>query len=528
MFTPPQACEFIARWAIRTESDKVLEPSCGEASFLQAASTRLKQLSANPSQTSALVGVEIDSGSISACTDCMYSLGDKWSLHHCDFFDFQSDLMFDAVIGNPPYIRYQRFNGDARIKALKAALANGVSLTGLASSWAAFVVHATKFLKPEGRLGLVLPAELLTVNYASAIRRFLLERFSSVKLITFEERIFEDALEDTVILLAEGSGGTSHLEVYPARNIDSLTTLDPKNWQNVDLVEGGRWANALLPTDTYSFFEEGLDKSGFVSLKQWGETYIGCVTGNNNFFAINRETARKYAIPESDLIGLTPPGSRHLRGLSFDKLAWSELSSKGAKTYLLAPGDCPAAGTLNYIDVGRKEQVDRAYKCKIRKPWFKVPLVQKADLFLTYMDAQRPRLVTNSANVMHLNSLYGVKLHPGLKRLGKNFLSIAAINSLTLLGAELVGRSYGGGMLKLEPREADRLPMPSPDELERHSHTLSDIHHRVAMLVSRNELNAACEIVDKLVLCDMPKSLLKQIREMRECLFQRRKNRSVQ
>ena len=34
-------------------------------------------------------------------------------------------------------------------------------------------VHAALFLRPGGRMALVLPAELLSVNYAAAVRKFL-------------------------------------------------------------------------------------------------------------------------------------------------------------------------------------------------------------------------------------------------------------------------------------------------------------------------------------------------------------------
>src|SRR6185312_10193847 len=142
-----------------------------------------------------------------------------------DLFDHADWPAFDAVIGNPPYIRYQQFIGEARAKGLRAALAQGVPLTGLASSWAAFTIHAAQFLKPEGRLGLVLPAELLTVNYAARVRRFLLNRFSSVRLILFEELIFPNVLEEVVLLLAEGNGGASKFEVYQVRNLEDLTGI---------------------------------------------------------------------------------------------------------------------------------------------------------------------------------------------------------------------------------------------------------------------------------------------------------------
>ena len=48
-------------------------------------------------------------------------------------------------------------------------------------------------LRPGGRLGFVLPAELLTANYAGAVRRFLFEKFNSIELVLFEERVFAEA-----------------------------------------------------------------------------------------------------------------------------------------------------------------------------------------------------------------------------------------------------------------------------------------------------------------------------------------------
>lgn len=55
-------------------------------------------------------------------------------------------------------------------------------------------VHSALFLKPGGRLGLVLPAELLSVNYAAQVREFLMRRFARVRLVLFTERVFPGVL----------------------------------------------------------------------------------------------------------------------------------------------------------------------------------------------------------------------------------------------------------------------------------------------------------------------------------------------
>ena len=110
-----------------------------------------------------------------------------------DFFLLARTGTYDAVVGNPPYVRYQDFSGTARSRSREAALRAGVPLTGLASSWAAFTVHAALFLRAGGRLGLA-AGELLTVNYAAEVRRFLMERFARVRLVLFTERVFPGVL----------------------------------------------------------------------------------------------------------------------------------------------------------------------------------------------------------------------------------------------------------------------------------------------------------------------------------------------
>ena len=186
-FTPSELAGFVIDWAVKSPSDVVLEPSCGDAAFLLPAARRLERLGASSDGfEDQLQGVEIHEDSADRASSRLSEAGFRSTIRTGDFFDERplGDLFdradwpaCDAVIGNPPYIRYQQFTGEARAKGLRAALTQGVRLTGLASSWAAFTIHAARFLKPEGRLGLVLPAELLTVNYAGQVRRFLLERF---------------------------------------------------------------------------------------------------------------------------------------------------------------------------------------------------------------------------------------------------------------------------------------------------------------------------------------------------------------
>jgi adenine-specific DNA-methyltransferase len=215
-FTPVELCDYLCRWAIRHAADRVLEPSCGEAAFLLAAARRLDQLGA-PADPRQLVGVELHPDSALAARELVAAVGRPTTVTVGDFFAEPGERRFDAVVGNPPYVRYQGFTGADRVASRRAALRGGVGLTALASSWAAFTVHAAEFLRPGGRLGLVLPAELLTVNYAAEVRRYLMARFGRVRLVVFTERVFPGVLEEVVLLLAEdalAAGGTDHCELH--------------------------------------------------------------------------------------------------------------------------------------------------------------------------------------------------------------------------------------------------------------------------------------------------------------------------
>lgn len=123
---------------------------------------------------------------------------------------------------------------------------------------------------------------------------------------------------------------------------------------------------------------------------------------------------------------------------------------------------------LAYIAQGEIRGVDGRYKCRVRKPWWRVPLpARPADLLFTYMNDVAPQLCDNQSGAFHPNSVHGVFLHDELRALGKELLPIACLNSLTSLSAELEGRQYGGGLLKMEPREAKSLKVPSPSLVER-------------------------------------------------------------
>ena len=528
-FTPEEITRFISRWAIHRPEDRVLEPSAGDAAFLVAAVDRLHELAQDPGWTPIVDGVELHPGSARTARQRILAAGGVPQVVESDFFLVPPRPVYDALIGNPPYIRYQDFTGRSRARSREAALRAGVSLTGLASSWAAFTLHSALFLKDGGRMGLVLPAELLSVNYAAPVRSFLFNRFRSIELVLFSEQVFPEAEADVVLLLASGygQGPTDHAIIRQARNAADLSSLgDGLAWTPAE--PAAKWTSSLVLPAAMEPLSALLGDGHFTRLEAWGDTTLGIVTGNNKYFALPPARARELGLPRRELLPLSPPGSSHLRGLALSRSMLARLGGDGKATYLFSPGPTPSPQARAYIEVGQKAGVDEAYKCRVRKEWYRVPLLPPADLLLTCMNADTPRLTTNKARAHHLNSVHGVYLTADIRDLGRDLLPLASLNSVTMLNAEMVGRSYGGGILKIEPREADVWAMPSPTFVETRAEGLRSIRDRVARRLQTGDLAAAVALVDQVLLIDsgaVSSQQMAAVRDACSALADRRRSR---
>jgi adenine-specific DNA methylase len=187
-YTPDPVAASLLSWAIRCPEDRLLDPSCGDGRFIRGHRNS--------------VGIEQDPRAAAHAMEVA-----PWALvHEGDFFAWASNTeeRFDCTAGNPPFIRYQTFKGPVRERALNLCAKLGVAFSGLASSWAPYLVATASLLRPGGRMSFVVPAEIGHAPYASPLLEYLVDHFETVQIVAVRDKLFPDLSEDCWLLHAEG------------------------------------------------------------------------------------------------------------------------------------------------------------------------------------------------------------------------------------------------------------------------------------------------------------------------------------
>jgi adenine-specific DNA-methyltransferase len=161
---------------------------------------------------------------------------------------------------------------------------------------------------------------------------------------------------------------------------------------------------------------------------------------------------------------------------------------------LIPPGKIPDGSAIKgYLRKGRHAQVNKRYKCRVRRHWYSVPLPKKRPAaFIPYMTGDTPRLIVNESAAWSTNLLHGVTFNSNAPH--PRAVSAAMLSSVTLLSAEVEGRSYGGGVLKLETWESERLLVPTLSSAA--AATLLRLYPKLDALVRGGQRERATRLVD--------------------------------
>ncbi|MBI4947299.1 MAG: class I SAM-dependent methyltransferase [Bacteroidetes bacterium] len=456
-YTPEPIAEFILRWGINgSEDSDILEPSCGDGVFLE-------QLKKHKLKYKSITAVEFDDEEAEKADKIQ--LKNKQIIND-DFHTYCNNThkRFDLIIGNPPYIRYQFFDRKQQVEAGDIFIKAGLTYSKLTNAWVSFVVGSSLLLKDKGgKIGFVLPAEILQVSFALQLRKFIAKFYNKINIISFEKLVFPNIQQEVVLLLCEKNETKNHnIEHIELRDASELQTLDvarlrsPK--KKIDF-KSNKWTFYFLDQEEIDFLENIAQNKNIPTIGKYANVEVGITTGSNDFFTVPLTTIEEY-----DLHNYARPmvgRSVQVNSVIFTEKDWQKNKFSKAKAHLLVFPERDKLnrknGAVKYIEHGENLGIHKGYKTGIRDDWFVVPSLKISDALFIRRNNLYPRLIINQAGAYTTDTMHRVFLHQGT-----NIKAFTAsyYNSLSLAFTEVSGRSHGGGVLELMPNEAERVLLP--------------------------------------------------------------------
>lgn len=394
-----------------------------------------------------------------------------WHSHPLDLhlFDFTrtepppSQEKANLLICNPPYVRHHHLSAENKQYLRQKTMQR---LSGLAGLYAYFLLLAHDWLAENGISCWLIPNEWMDVNYGQQIKQYLTTKVTLLRVHRFatETSQFDDALVSSTVLWFRKAQPTLNCFVC----LSSGQSLTQPTWKkeiaHKQLDSRTKWSHYFRPTYSPKQKESAVYLSDLFQIKR------GIATGANKFFMLTSEQVKINRLPTQFLKPVLP-SPRYLE--TDEVLAEEDGLPQIAKRLFLLDCSLPEQKiyanhpTLwQYLELGRQQKIDQRYLCRHRHRWYEQEQRPPAPILCTYMgrNAQPFRFIRNHSLATAPNvylMLYPTaqlqrQFHQDEMLLQRIWEWLTQVEGATL---KQMGRSYGGGLFKLEPKELAQLQL---------------------------------------------------------------------
>ena len=443
---------------------RFLDPAFGTGAFYSALLSVFSR-----SRIQAAVGYEIDRHYGVPARDLWSDTGLR--LHLEDFTQAEAPAepeKADLLICNPPYVRHHHICKDEKQRLQHRTRAvSGMRLSGLAGLYCHFLGLSHAWMRDNALAGWLIPGEFMDVNYGAALRRYLLDKVTLLHIHRFNptERQFSDALVSaSVVWFRKAPAPAGHRVRFSYGG----TLMHPEADRTVPveaLRHTSKWSG--FPTKTENKTAHSTVLGDFFHIKR------GLVTGNNRFFILSADDIAQHQLPKAAFRPVLPSP----RYLPDNEIRADEagIPLLDRRLFLLDPPwseavireTCPAL--WRYLEHGKAQGIANGYLCRRRKPWYKQERRPPSPFLCTYLgrsntrDAQPFRFILNTSQATATNVYLMLYPKPPVKAFLKEHPEVLRriwmlLNTLRPEDLIAEGRSYGGGLYKLEPRELANAP----------------------------------------------------------------------
>lgn len=464
-WTPGWIADAMVAYALIGEADTIFDPAVGAGAFFRSA----KSLVAETGRRIKLSGAEIDPRVLQQARVNGLAADD---LHHVELTDFVLDPpreRLKAIVANPPYIRHHRLSGavKAQLRALAMQLI-GRPLDGRAGLHVYFLLRALQFLSPTGRLAFIVPADTCEGVFAPLLWGWIARKYRLDAVVTFapEASPFPGVDTNPVIILIRNLPPS---DSFHWANCLTPGTGDLQEWIRSGFKTAPGKDITVCRRDLQEGLSTGLSRAPVVEphqgpvLADFAGVQRGIATGANDFFFLTRQQAAALHLPEEFLVSAIGR-TRDVPGDTVTDTLLRQLDEQERPTLLFCPDGRPLHDfpppVRAYLQTGAEQGLNKKTLLATRNPWYKMEFRTPPPLLFSYLGRRNTRFIRNLAGVVPLTCLLCVYPHrtdqPSVDALWQVLRHPDTIANLAL-----VGKSYGGGAIKVEPRALERLPIPN-------------------------------------------------------------------
>jgi hypothetical protein len=453
-WTPEWIAKAMVAYAAGDTRECIFDPAVGEGAFFSAARHLAPGI--------ALHGSDIDRA-IAVKTQRQYA-GSKVEVR--DFVLAPTPTRHSALVANPPYIRHHRLSEQVKFALRKFALDfTGLKIDGRAGYHVFFLLRALERLEQGGRLCFILPADTFEGVFARSLWEWVAKHYRLDALLTFADDAtpFPGVDTNAVIIFLRNEPPADTLTWARCIEHDSndvftwvesrFTSLTPHLEQHHVPLDRAL-ANGLSRNPMQE--AAGIPLSAFASVMR------GIATGANEYFTFTSEQIKSHGIPKKFFVR-TAVRTKHVSGdvLRSDHL--KQLDKDGHPTYLLCltgeDRELESTELERYLKMGKKQALHDRPLISTRRPWYRMEQRRKPTFLFAYLGRRNSRFILNEAGVRPLTGFLCVYAHSNdqehIQRLWR-----ALNDARTLANLRMVGKSYGFGAIKVEPRSLERLILP--------------------------------------------------------------------
>lgn len=450
VYTPASIVESMVHWlASQGVPDRVVDPGAGSGRFILAAGEAFPDAQ--------LVAVEMDPLAALMLRANLSARGwtDRATVLVKDYREVRllRCAGMTAFVGNPPYVRHHDV-----AEVWKAWYASRFADLGIkASALAGLHLHfflQTRLLAKAGDVGaFITSAEWMDVNYGSALRQLLLQELGGVALHVLEPTVEAfPGTATTAAITCFRVGETA--EPLRVRSVGELRQLNGLT-KGVDvprerLQTAPRWSIIVRPSAPAA--------AGDVELGELFRVHRGQVTGANDIWIAGEHAT---GLPDSVKLPAVTKAKDLIR-------AGARLhSTEILRRVVDLPADLDEftkderRRISAFLSWAKLNGADQSYIARHRKAWWSVGLKSPAPILCTYMARRPPQFTINACDARHINVAHGLYPRQPMAE-GLAARLVTWLNQHIDTGS---GRTYAGGLTKFEPKEIERLRIPSPEVL---------------------------------------------------------------